>query len=138
MPEPRPCEHCGGAFVPVKRTRRFCSKRCSNLGQPRGQLQQPLDGTFYERHGERIKAEKRERYANDPEYRRRVLARVAATKAFPDGQPCEVCGEPRADRHHDDYDKPLDIRWLCRPCHIRHHVNVSGTWGAGFTDRRAG
>ena len=133
----RKCEHCGVEFKPAKRTRRFCSKRCSNLGQPRGELQQPLDGTFYERHGDRIRAEKRERYASDPEHRAKVLARVKAAKAYPDKQPCERCGAPRADRHHDDYSKPLDIRWLCRACHIQHHAEINGTWGSGFTARHA-
>ena len=132
MPEPRACEYCGTDFIPAKRIRRFCSKRCSNLGAPR---HREADGlTVYERNADRIKAERRERYANDPDYRRRALARLAARKAFPDGQPCEICGEPRADRHHDDYDKPLDIRWLCRPHHIQHHADI-GPWGAA---RRSG
>mgnify|MGYP003405701141 FL=1 len=126
----RNCEHCGREFKPAKAIRRFCSRRCSNLGAPRHGVADGL--TFYERNAERIKAERKARYADDPEYRRRVLARAAARRAHPDRQPCEQCGAERADRHHDDYDKPLDIRWICRACHIRHHVAVEGTWGYGF------
>lgn len=35
-------------------------------------------------------------------------------------QPCEVCGEPKTDGHHTDYDKPLEVVWLCR----KHHAEV--------------
>lgn len=37
-------------------------------------------------------------------------------------QPCEVCGAPKAEAHHDDYDQPFLIRWLCRLHHRRHHA----------------
>lgn len=35
--------------------------------------------------------------------------------------PCEVCGEKKVDAHHDDYTKPLDVRWLCRKHHLELH-----------------
>ncbi len=36
-------------------------------------------------------------------------------------QPCEQCGDPKGQRHHDDYSKPLEVRWLCAPCHGIEH-----------------
>ena len=33
---------------------------------------------------------------------------------------CEICGSI-AQMHHDNYDKPLDIRWLCRNHHLIFH-----------------
>jgi hypothetical protein len=37
---------------------------------------------------------------------------------------CEVCGtnEGRIDAHHDRYDRPLAVRWLCRMHHVRLHA----------------
>ena len=36
--------------------------------------------------------------------------------------PCEKCGTNEdVQAHHDDYYKPLDIRWLCRKHHREHH-----------------
>jgi hypothetical protein len=32
-------------------------------------------------------------------------------------QPCEMCGAPKAEAHHEDYSKPLAVEWLCPPHH---------------------
>lgn len=52
-------------------------------------------------------------------------ARTAVGNALRDGKlnrcSCEVCGNPTAHAHHDDYSKPLDVRWLCRTHHVEWH-----------------
>lgn len=39
-------------------------------------------------------------------------------------QPCEVCGGLNVEAHHDDYSKPLDVRWLCRGKHLEQRGYV--------------
>lgn len=39
---------------------------------------------------------------------------------------CETCAAiARLDGHHDDYSKPLEVRWLCRPCHLEAHRAIA-------------
>jgi len=38
-------------------------------------------------------------------------------------EPCKVCGSHKSQMHHPDYDKPLEVEWMCRPCHLlEHHI----------------
>jgi len=38
-------------------------------------------------------------------------------------EPCETCGsEDRVHAHHDDYAKPLNVRWLCAAHHSQWHL----------------
>jgi hypothetical protein len=34
---------------------------------------------------------------------------------------CEVCGCDETQGHHENYNRPLDINWLCRSCHTELH-----------------
>lgn len=37
-------------------------------------------------------------------------------------KPCEVCWALPSQAHHDNYAKPLEIRWLCQAHHSALHV----------------
>lgn len=56
-----------------------------------------------------------------------VHARRAVNHAIRDGKlsrkPCEQCGNKNAEAHHDDYNYPLKVRWLCNNCHVEWHRN---------------
>lgn len=62
-------------------------------------------------------------------YRRRnalkYKAHNAVNNAIRDGlmvkMDCEVCGSKMAEAHHDDYTKPLSVRWLCDTHHKEVH-----------------
>lgn len=51
-------------------------------------------------------------------------ARNYAAKALRQGiltkSPCERCGE-NAEMHHEDYNKPLEVNWLCKMHHADRH-----------------
>lgn len=90
------CEGCGDSFEVTKYAsrRRFCSGRC------------------HERHRDTtVKGKAR-------------LAVQYAVKVGKIERPdrCEDCGRDRPlQGHHEDYDRPLDVVWLCRPCHVDRH-----------------
>jgi len=64
-----------------------------------------------------------------PVARRKANARSYANTYQKRGKlipkPCEVCGG-KAQKHHDDYSKPLQVRWLCRRDHMKEHGGING------------
>ena len=38
--------------------------------------------------------------------------------------PCEKCGCENVQAHHEDYTKPLEVRWLCKFHHQKEHGRI--------------
>jgi len=57
-------------------------------------------------------------------------AHVLVGNAVRDGilvkpESCSRCGSSgKISAHHDDYSKPLEVRWLCSACHAEHHKQI--------------
>ncbi len=93
-----------------------------------------------------MRAAERERYARNPqpkidatrrwqiasgeEARERKRARRRVATAVANGSlvrpaTCEACGKQcTPEAHHDDYAKPLVVRWLCSGCHGAQHASA--------------
>lgn len=90
---------------------------------------------------ERVSARKRysKETARNPEYSARwdsknkvkKRAHTMVSNAIKYGQlervgTCECCGsKERVEAHHENYFKPLEVNWLCPPCHGKRHREIN-------------
>jgi hypothetical protein len=96
------CSGCG--VEPTKPSRRYCLK-CHAAYMREWRKTHPVSKE------QQVKIEAR------------VMASMAQAVGILKEQPCEVCGA-KAEKHHDDYLKPLEVRWLCREHHLEHHATA--------------
>lgn len=95
------------------------------LGNPEKWLE--AKRAYYQRNKERLQAERRERGRLN---KTKELARAAVGHALQRGEltrgECEVGIDCRGkiQAHHDDYSKPLDVRWLCHHHHAELHARA--------------
>jgi len=72
---------------------------------------------------EQRNAQNKERYRKNPE---RNLAQLRVKRALASGDltrdVCVFCGDDDPHGHHEDYDKALEVIWLCRPHHQQVHT----------------
>jgi len=115
-------------FVRSKDGRTSRCKVCSHADEKRRRRENPElarahDRAYRQRNPEKI----RERNNRYPEKKRArgFLTQMVYQGRIVKPEHCEDCGRPtekhRLHGHHEDYSKPLDVDWLCDPCHRRRH-----------------
>lgn len=96
------CVRCGAVFWKYKyRDQKFCSAYCGN------------------------ESRKSSREDKRKKINARSLANVALSRGIIKRLACIKCGELKAEMHHEDYDKPLEVIWLC----FRHHTELHAKRG---------
>ncbi len=64
--------------------------------------------------------EYREKYPK--KYKAHMLVNYAIKSKKLFREPCQMCGNNDTHGHHDDYAKPLNVRWLCAEHHREWHA----------------
>jgi hypothetical protein len=98
-------KHCSKCSLPRRASGRYCLVHHAAYIR-KWRETHPLTGEAKMKHNARC-------YANCY-VRRGKIAR----------KPCRTCGNKRSQMRHNDYSKPLEVVWLCRPCHLKHHATT--------------
>lgn len=133
----RHCETCGSTFFPracdTKRGEgRFCTRRCVGYAQKRLRravvdMKGSKNPNFKNWSSKNKIAYKNRFRAKYPEKARAhdITKNAIARGDLQRPDACQHCREKvHVDAHHEDYSRPLDVMWFCRPCHIKHHAEI--------------
>lgn len=126
------CVPCRRASLSAYRARRKAEGRPVVPGRVKDEYARRKAAGYYEKPEVRArKAEQMRSYrlhhATAHHHKARELVAKAVARGDLVRQPCEVCGAHKVHAHHDDYSRPLDIRWLCPPHHREHHAKARAT-----------
>lgn len=113
------CTRCGGtSFYEYTKGKCTCF-RCRQCNRAKTKTWKQTNAEKVRPRHRIVSANYRERHYD------RVRARWTAGNALLRGEiarcPCVECGAPGEHMHHDDYAKPLDVKWFCKQCHERLH-----------------
>lgn len=115
----RECKWCAATFEALlKEVNRgkgnFCSVSCANAKRSADRKIEGARKLWIDsvRNTPHYIAQRKAHHAVEEAIKRNKLFRL----------PCEVCGSSEmVHAHHEDYTKPLDVRWLCVAHHREHH-----------------
>lgn len=140
------CSECHLDFLNRKALANHLRHGCNGIMVLGRERRLELSRRYYRKHKSRMLVQQKEpakRYRQTPRGKELLLANgQRMIKKFPEKnfarytlrnavrlgkiqkQPCEICGDPKVEAHHDDYNKPFEVRWLCR----QHHCELEGRW----------
>jgi|GWRWMinimDraft_13_1066021.scaffolds.fasta_scaffold01635_5 hypothetical protein len=105
------------SFHKDKNTKTGCSSYCRSCKQKKDKTY--TKNNLYTEKKKILKAKWRSDF---PERKKAHLEiYYALKKGLLFKQPCFMCGE-KAEAHHPDYSRPLDVIWLCPPHHRQAHL----------------
>lgn len=129
--EKRPliCAECGTEFL--GHNARLCRKCITSKAGRQSRVIHPLSGEAnpnwkggitYDYRAWLREWSRKYRKAHPKQQRARDAVKVAVASGRLVPGSCEDCGSTNdIQAHHDDYEKPLSVAWLCRTCHNKRH-----------------
>ena len=124
-PDPTVCPDCGGRKWPKSARCQACAHRHQHGENNPNWRGGAMPAKFY---ASRSAARFPDHWAARQQTRQ--MLRSGQLKR----QPCELCGNPDTVEHHDDYNRPEQVRWLCKSHHRQVHNGMG--WKGHKCDMR--
>ena len=120
------CGFCGNQFEPKNNKQKYCSPLC---------MQYACNQRYKEKNPSKVR-EIKNNWMNDHRHegarQDKNLARYQIEIALKKGslikpETCEKCGGQKKTEahHHNGYENPLSVMWLCKECHLRVHGKIA-------------
>lgn len=120
------CKHC--TKIRVKNHRKENIEKVKEYDKKRANLQHRVEARRkYSKSDQgkmaRHRANSKYRSQNPKKYKAHSMVSWALRNGELVKKNCEVCGSKKTEAHHDNYNKPLEVRWLCDRHHKEWHRN---------------
>lgn len=127
------CSKCGEQFIARHWQEKSRDYRCMPCKRAQQNAANAAKGQALRDEAKAAYKRRRSYYAaywmeakSDPMHKIKRAARRKVATEIEAGRlkrlPCEICGSEMVDAHHDDYQKPLDVAWLCHAHHMERHA----------------
>jgi len=80
--------------------------------------------TIVEKKADKFARQRKWREANPLKRWAHIATAGAIRRGLITPEPCQVCGDPKAEAHHPDHRDPLTVEWFCRLHHKREHQRL--------------
>lgn len=114
-------KHFNGNIIPMRRRLKtgrtnLCSS-CKKVKDRKGRYCSKCHAAYMREWRKFHPLTKEQRFKHNVRSKLNVYIRKGRVKKHP----CEVCGDKNSQGHHEDYNKPFEVVWLCQKHHTDHH-----------------
>lgn len=102
----------------IERARAYDKLRASMPHRVKARVEYQKTDSFKSSHAKAV-AKNRLQFSERSNARNLVAKAVKVGKLI--RQPCFICGSEIVEAHHPDYERPLDVTWLCKKHHREAH-----------------
>lgn len=106
---------------PIRRRRQKANAQARYRRSQKGQETKKRYKTSKAGRASKVRYVKKWRDRNKIKHKAHLMVLYAVRMGRLTRKPCEICKDINVHAHHDDYFKPLDVRWLCQKHHNEIH-----------------